>query len=340
MAYLKMKNDTGNVMDNYVNNGNLLELKDLTVRFKTLSGTVHAVNGVSYAIEKNKIVGIIGESGSGKSVSVKSLIHLLPENAEIISGSAMMDGRDLLKMNKEDIRKIRGNKISMIFQDPMSSLNPVLTIGFQLCESLRNNLNLTKKEAEKRSVELLSMVGIPSPEARMKMYPHQFSGGMRQRVMIAMGISCHPSLLIADEATTALDVTIQAQIIEEVKRIKESEGMSVIWISHDLATVAGIADHVIVMYAGNVMEDAPVDELFDNPMHPYSIGLLESIPSIDDDHDTKLKAIEGMLPNVLVLPEGCPFYDRCTKKLPVCKNQKPVLKTYGENHKCACWLYE
>ena len=275
----------------------LLEVKGLTTQFFTQEGVVHAVNGISYKLDEGETLAIVGESGCGKSVGVMSIIRLIPQPpGRITAGEVWFDGRNLLQLSDDEIRQVRGNRIAMIFQDPMTSLNPVLTIAQQITESLQLHLGMDKEQSRKRAVELLELVGIPAAESRLDQYPHQFSGGMRQRVMIAMGLSCNPQLLIADEPTTALDVTIQAQIIDLVKELKDKIGMAIIWITHDLGVVAGLADRVIVMYAGNIVEEAEVHDLYERPHHPYTLGLLNSVPRLDQGHDEKLIPIEGLPP--------------------------------------------
>ncbi|MBE7467939.1 MAG: peptide ABC transporter ATP-binding protein [Anaerolineae bacterium] len=315
----------------------LLEVKDLETQFFTQDGVVRAVNGISYSLNEGETLGIVGESGSGKSVGVMSLIRLIPSPpGKIVGGQVLFDGQDLLKLNDDEIRSIRGNKIAMIFQDPMTSLNPVLTIGRQIGEALELHLGMDKQQARERTIELLELVGIPSAKDRLNNYPHQFSGGMRQRVMIAMGLSCNPQLLIADEPTTALDVTIQAQIVDLVKRLRDEIGMAIIWITHDLGVVAGLANRVIVMYAGCIVEEAPVKELYQNPRHPYTLGLLGSLPRLDADRPEKLNSIEGLPPDLINYPKGCPFYARCNYRIDICAHEAPPLKTVGVGHKAAC----
>lgn len=315
----------------------LLEVKGLKTQFFTQDGVVHAVNGISYTLNEGETLGIVGESGSGKSVGVMSLIRLIPSPpGKIVAGEVIFEGRDLLKVSDEEIRSIRGNKIAMIFQDPMTSLNPVLTIGRQIGEALELHLGMDKKQAQDRTIELLKLVGIPSAADRVNNYPHQFSGGMRQRVMIAMGLSCNPQLLIADEPTTALDVTIQAQIIDLVKRLRDEIGMAIIWITHDLGVVAGLADRVIVMYAGYIVEEAPVRSLYRDPRHPYTLGLLGSLPRLDEDRPQELKSIEGLPPDLINFPVGCPFYARCNYRVDICAREMPPLRPVGQGHKVAC----
>jgi oligopeptide transport system ATP-binding protein len=319
----------------------LLEVKDLKTEFHTQDGIVHAVNGVSFSVDEGETLGLVGESGCGKSVSVLSIMRLIPTPpGKIASGQVLFQGRDLLQVDDEEIRSVRGNKIAMVFQDPMTSLNPVLTIGTQIGEALELHLGMTKEQARHRSVELLKMVGIPEAENRLEDYPHQFSGGMRQRVMISMALSCSPQLLIADEPTTALDVTIQAQIVDIVKRLKSELGMAIIWITHDLGVIAGLADRINVMYAGFVIETAAVKELFANPSHPYTLGLLGSIPRLDELRKGKLTPIEGLPPDLIQMPTGCPFYDRCRFRTQKCLEENPALISVGMRHWSACWNWE
>jgi len=317
----------------------LLQIKDLQVQFQTIEGTVHAVNGISYDLDKGQTLGIVGESGCGKSVSVLSVMGLIPEPpGEITKGEVIYRGKDLLKMDKKEIRKIRGKEIAMVFQDPMTSLNPVLTIGRQLSEAQILHLKISKEEATSRSIELLNIVGIPKPEERLGEYPHQFSGGMRQRVMIAMALSCQPSILIADEPTTALDVTIQAQIVELTKKLRDQMDMAVIWITHDLAVIAELADRIIVMYAGFIVEETDIFQLFENPLHPYTLSLLKSIPRVDKRIDERLATISGYPPNNLIMPPGCSFAPRCSHHIDRCWVEVPKLKNVGSNHQIACWV--
>jgi oligopeptide transport system ATP-binding protein len=318
----------------------LLEVRNLETQFFTQDGVVHAVNDISYTLDEGETLGIVGESGCGKSVGVMSLIRLIPTPpGKIVGGEVIFEDRDLLKASDDEIRSIRGNKISMIFQDPMTSLNPVLTIGRQISEALELHLGMDKKQARTRTIELLELVGIPMAAQRVDDYPHQFSGGMRQRAMIAMGLSCNPQLLIADEPTTALDVTIQAQIVDLVNRLREEIGMAIIWITHDLGVVAGLADRVIVMYAGCIIEEAPVRELYHNPCHPYTIGLLGSLPRLDEEERPReLRSIEGLPPDLIDYPPGCPFYVRCTYRLDLCLEAPPPLESVGVGHKSACYV--
>jgi len=319
----------------------LLEVYDLKVQFSTLEGTVSAVNGVSFDVEKGKTLGIVGESGCGKSVTVLSVMRLIAEPpGKILQGGVNYKGNDLLKLNDADIQKIRGAEIAMVFQDPMTSLNPVLTIGRQISESQILHLGYDKKEAVEGTLELLALVGIPNAADRYNDYPHQFSGGMRQRVMIAMALSCSPEILIADEPTTALDVTIQAQIVELTKSLQDQLGMSVIWITHDLGVVAEIADKVIVMYAGYIVEEADVYKIFEEPEHPYTISLLKSLPRVDATSHERLTTIPGSPPDCVRMPPGCPFRPRCPQAFEQCELENPQLKIVSPDHMVACWLLE
>jgi oligopeptide transport system ATP-binding protein len=317
----------------------LLEVKGLETRFFTADGVVKAVNGVSYTLDQGEILAIVGESGCGKSVGVMSFIRLIPEPpGKVTAGEAIFEGQDLLKMDKQAIRKVRGKEIAMIFQDPMTSLHPVLTIGHQIGESLKLHLGMNKEQARERAIELLELVNIPEAESRVDDYPHQFSGGMRQRAMIAMALSCGPKLLLADEPTTALDVTIQAQIVKLVRRLRDELGMAVIWITHDLGVVAGFAERVMVMYAGSIVEEASVEDLYGTPAHPYTIGLLGSLPRLDMLREERLTSIDGMPPDLIALPEGCPFAARCEYAIERCRTEKPPLETVAVRHKTACWI--
>ncbi|HEY53504.1 MAG TPA: ABC transporter ATP-binding protein [Caldilineae bacterium] len=319
----------------------LLEVKGLETQFFTQDGVVHAVNGISYTLDEGETLAIVGESGCGKSVGVMSLIRLIPiPPGKVVAGEVWFDGKDLLKLSDDEIRQVRGNRIAMIFQDPMTSLNPVLTIGKQLTEAMQLHLGMDKEQARKRAVELLELVGIPGADKRLDEYPHQFSGGMRQRVMIAMGLSCNPQLLIADEPTTALDVTIQAQIVDLVKELKEKIGMAIIWITHDLGVVAGIAERVIVMYAGLIVEEAEVHDLYGKPLHPYTLGLLKSMPRLDLGKDAKLIPIEGLPPDLVDFPEGCPFAARCKYRVDRCFTENPPIEYVTPTHRVACWRWE
>jgi oligopeptide transport system ATP-binding protein len=320
--------------------GPLLDVQALETQFKTPDGIVHAVNRISFELEEGETLGIVGESGCGKSVTMLSLLRLIQSPpGKITAGSAMYCGRDLLKMSNEEIRHIRGAQITMIFQDPMTSLNPVLTIGLQLTEPLMLHLGMSKKQALVRAAELLETVGIPNAKDRLSDYPHQFSGGMRQRVMIAMALSCSPQILIADEPTTALDVTIQAQIVELVKRLRDELGMTVIWITHDLGIIAGLAQRVIVMYGGYIIEEAPVKELYAHPEHPYTIGLMGSLPRVDEKGHHRLVSIEGQPPILYERPNYCPFVPRCKYAIERCSKENPALEMINQDHhRTACWV--
>jgi oligopeptide transport system ATP-binding protein len=317
----------------------ILDVQGLETTFKTPDGVVHAVNGVSFGLAEGETLGVVGESGCGKSVTMLSVLGLIPSPpGKVKAGKAIFAKQDLLKMSKEELRHIRGAQISMIFQDPMTSLNPVLTIGRQLTEPLELHLGMTKEQARTRAAELLQMVGIPNGRDRLNDYPHQFSGGMRQRVMIAMALSCSPQILIADEPTTALDVTIQAQITDLVKRLRDELGMAIIWITHDLGVVAGLAQRVLVMYGGYIIEESPVKELYANPEHPYTIGLLGSLPRVDELEHTKLLSIEGLPPVLYAKPDSCPFAPRCRWALEHCWQENPPLLDVGPDHRAACWV--
>ena len=317
----------------------IFKLENLVVHFHTQDGTVHAVNGVSYAAEAGQTLGIVGESGCGKSVSVLAAMRLIPEPpGEIVAGEIFYQGQDLLKLDKAGMQDIRGKEIAMIFQDPMTSFNPVLTIGRQIGESAIVHLGMRSEEARQHSVELLELVGIPQAADRVDDYPHQFSGGMRQRAMIAMALACNPSLLIADEPTTALDVTIQAQIVELVKGLSEQFEMAIIWITHDLGVIAEIADRVVVMYAGYVVEESDVFTLFEKPSHPYTLALLKSLPRVDTYSSEKLPTIPGSPPDCLSLPPGCPFAPRCAFSFERCHQENPILGQISFEHKIACWV--
>lgn len=319
--------------------GELLNVQGLETQFKTPEGVVHAVNGVDFTLKEGETLGVVGESGCGKSVSMLSILRLIQQPpGKIVAGEAMFRGQDLLKMTKEEIRHVRGGQISMVFQDPMTSLNPVMTIGKQLAEPLMLHLGLNKEQARDRSVELLEQVGIPHAADRLKDYPHQYSGGMRQRVMIAMALSCAPQILIADEPTTALDVTIQAQIVELVIRLREEVGMAIVWITHDLGVVASIAHRVNVMYGGFIIEESPIRDLYAHPSHPYTIGLLGSLPQIHEQRRQRLYSIEGMPPMLYQKPHSCPFSPRCRWVVEHCRLENPPLMPVGDNHRAACWV--
>jgi oligopeptide transport system ATP-binding protein len=316
---------------------NLLEVKDLTVEFRLLAGTLRAVDEVSFSVKKGETFGVVGESGSGKSVTSLSLIKLLPfPLAKIVKGSVLFKGEDILKMSDEEVRRLRGNRISMIFQDPMTSLNPVLTIGYQLTEAIRVHSKMTKKEAKERAVELLSQVGISNPRARLSDYPHQFSGGMRQRVMIAMALSCKPDFLIADEPTTALDVTVEAQILDLLMKLKEEYHSTVMLITHNLGIVAKTATSILVMYAGRTYEYGPVDDVFYHPLHPYTRGLLNSLTRIDERRKGRLKPIPGTPPSMVKLPSGCRFHPRCDFAQEICRLEEPLFEEVSPGRFSRC----
>ena len=318
--------------------GALVKVERLRTEFATPAGTVKAVDGISYEVARGQTLGLVGESGCGKTVSVLSIMRLLREPPARVEALALkFDGRDLLALPREEMRHVRGREIGIVFQDPMTSLNPVLTVRRQLTERLEEHFGLSARAALDRAVELLEMVGISSPRERIGDYPHQFSGGMRQRVMIAMAISCHPKLLIADEPTTALDVTIQAQILDLIRRLREELDMAVIVITHDLGVIAGLCDHVAIMYAGHIVEHASVRGLFRTPKHPYSLGLLESISRIDRE-PKKLSPIPGRPPDLIDLPEGCPFAPRCRYVLNRCHTELPALARVVEGHSTRCWV--
>jgi oligopeptide transport system ATP-binding protein len=315
----------------------VLQVKDLRTQFDTQDGMVYAVNGISFDLRRGEFLGVVGESGSGKSVTMMSLLRLIPmPPGEIVSGEATFDGEDLLSMDLDDLRDIRGGRIGFIFQGPMTSLNPVLTVGYQIMESLRLHTELSEKQRKPRAEELLALVGIPDPRARLDNFPHELSGGMRQRVMIAMALACDPEILIADEPTTALDVTIQAQIIEIVRDLREKLGTAVIWITHDLGVVAGLADRVLVMYGGEIVEEAPVAELYANPQHPYTEGLLGSLPRLDQK-GMELVNIKGQPPNLYEPLAFCPFAPRCPYVYDKCWAENPPLLEVGPGRKSACW---
>src|SRR6185295_12461869 len=319
----------------------LLQVRNLKTQFNTEEGVVHAVDGVSFDVEEGETLGLVGESGCGKSVSALSILRLIPNPpGKIVGGEIFFEGHDILKMSEEEVRHIRGNRIAMVFQEPMTSLNPVLTIGRQLTEALELHLKMDNSAARKRATELLDMVGIPASNARLDDYPHQFSGGMRQRVMIAMALSCNPKLLLADEPTTALDVTIQAQILEIMARLSRELGTAVVVITHNLGVVARYADRVNVMYAGKVVETAGAAELYANPRHPYTIGLLKSVPRLDQGKKDRLVPIEGAPPDLINPPKGCSFAPRCAYKIEKCVTEEPALMATGNEtrHMSACWV--
>jgi oligopeptide transport system ATP-binding protein len=317
----------------------LLQVKDLRTYFYTEEGLVKAVDGVTYDVQEGETLALVGESGCGKSISALSLLKLIPiPPGRIVSGEVLFEGDDLMKLNEDEIRKIRGNRIAMVFQEPMTSLNPVLTIGKQMTEALELHLKLDKHAANARAIQLLEMVGVAEAERRITDYPHQFSGGMRQRVMIAMAMACNPKLLIADEPTTALDVTIQAQVLEVMARLSREFGTAVIIITHNLGVVARYADRVNVMYAGKIIETSTAEAVYADPRHPYTLGLLRSVPRLDQAMGEKLIPIEGLPPDLGHLPEGCSFYPRCTFRLDKCKEEYPPLQLVAENHYAACWV--
>lgn len=317
----------------------VLDVQGLRTVFRTRGGDIHAVNDVSFGLQPGELLGVVGESGSGKSVTMMSLLGLLPSPpARNAGGRVMFQGQDLLRITPAELRRVRGGQIGFIFQDPMTSLNPVFTIGYQIMEPLRRHLGMTKEQARKRAAELLDLVGIPDASRRLKDFPHQFSGGMRQRVMIAIALACDPKVLIADEPTTALDVTIQAQILELVRDLRQKLGMAIVWITHDLGVIAGIADRVMVMYGGQVAELAPVRELFARPRHPYTQALLQTIPALHGARETRLRTIEGQPPILRAAPTACPFLSRCRHAIPVCGQQNPARRTVSAGHDVACHL--
>jgi oligopeptide/dipeptide ABC transporter ATP-binding protein len=323
--------------------GMLLEVKNLSTHFNTEYGVIKAVDRVDLAIDEGDTLGVVGESGCGKTVLALSIMRLIPSPpGRIASGSVLFNGVDLLRLDSEEMRRIRGKDISMVFQEPMTSLNPVLRIGDQITEIIRLHMGLGRKEAVDRAMEMLSLVGMPSPETIIRNYPHQLSGGMRQRVMIAMAICCSPKLMLADEPTTALDVTIQAQILELIGRLKKDTGASVMLITHDLGVIAEAAEHVAVIYTGQIVEYASVESLFARPLHPYTVGLMESIPKIDAvrARDEYLKVIPGTVPSLHNLPQGCTFQDRCPHTMQICREEEPQLWEHLSGHKVHCWLYE
>ncbi len=319
----------------------LLEVRDLRTQFFTQDGVVKAVDGVSFHLKPGETLGLVGESGCGKSITALSIMRLIPSPpGKIVSGEIIFEGEDILKMSDDEVRSIRGRKIAMIFQDPMTSLNPVLTINRQISEALELHLGMSKQQARQRAIELLKMVGIPNAEQRVDQYPHQFSGGMRQRVMIAMALSCNPSLLIADEPTTALDVTIQAQILDLIRTLQHEHNTALILITHDLGVVAGMTDRINVMYAGHIVETAPTEELFENPKHPYTVGLLNSIPRLDAPRKERLNPIRGLPPDLIDLPDMCPFVPRCDFAREKCSEKNPPLFDVNPVHRSACWYWE
>lgn len=319
--------------------GMFLEVENLVTEFSTDRGVARVLDGVSFGLEAGEALGVVGESGSGKSVTALSIMQLVPQPAgQIRGGHVWFDGEDLVTLKPDRMQRIRGGQIAMVFQDPMSSLNPVLTIDTQMSEMIQFHLHLTRRQARNRAVEMLQVVGIPDAADRIRDYPHQFSGGMRQRVMIAMALSCSPRLLIADEPTTALDVTIQAQITDLMRRLRREMSTSIIWISHDLGVIAGLCDRAIVMYAGQVVEEGQVDDLFNDTRHPYTLGLLDSIPRLDRPVSRTLRVIEGSPPDLTERPPGCPFQPRCTYSVAQSLEAQPKLRTVGDKHRVACWV--
>jgi oligopeptide/dipeptide ABC transporter ATP-binding protein len=316
----------------------VLRVEGLKTHFKTQDGSVKAVDGIDFHVNQSRTLGIVGESGCGKSVTSLSIMRLLPRNGRNVAGRILLEGRDLLKLSDEDMRALRGNDISMIFQEPMTSLNPVFTCGEQVAEAIRQHMGMNDREAKERAVELFKLVGIPGPERRVKDYPHELSGGMRQRVMIAMALSCDPKLLIADEPTTALDVTIQAQILELLRGIQEQKQMAIMLITHDLGVIAEMAQDVVVMYAGKIVERGRVEQIFENPRHPYTQGLLASIPG-SGTKGKRLNVIKGTVPHPFNLPPGCLFAPRCPHAFEKCPTAFPALMDQGEGHQAACFLY-
>ncbi len=317
----------------------ILEVKHMKTSFFTHLGEVQAVRGVSFSVDKGQAIGIVGESGSGKSITAMSIMQLLQYPGTIKEGQVMFKGEDLLKKSKNEMMAVRGNQIAMIFQDPMTSLNPVYTIGDQIMEAVIRHQGLSKKEAREKAIEMLRLVGIPSPDSRVDNYPHEFSGGMRQRAMIAIALSCQPDLLIADEPTTALDVTIQAQILELLKELKDKVNTAIILITHDLGVVADVCSRVIVMYGGLIMEEGSAEEIFYNPMHPYTMGLLKSIPRLDLGHKQRLVPIPGSPPDLIKPPLGCPFAARCPYTMRVCMENLPEYYESAPGHRAMCWVH-
>lgn len=322
----------------------ILELRNLKTHFHTPEGVVKALDGVSYALQAGETLGVVGESGCGKSVTALSILGLIPQPPGEISGDGIyFEDRELTGLSTREMRRIRGNQISMIFQEPMTSLNPVLTVGFQIAEAIKRHQGLPRKTALERAVDMLDLVGIPLPHQRAKEYPHQLSGGMRQRAMIAMALSCRPKILLADEPTTALDVTIQAQILDLMLQLKEETGTAIILITHDLGLVAETCERVVVMYAGKIVEEAPVDDVFDQPLHPYTVGLLQSIPKLRTDPQqglrTRLQEIPGVVPSLNRLPRGCAFRPRCPQAFDQCSQREPQLQEVSPGHFVSCFLY-
>ncbi len=338
MSEIKNTEQQDKAMD--IKNKKLLEINNLQISFFTPQGEVRAVNDISYSLNYGDIIGIVGESGSGKSVEAYSIIGLTENPGKVIGGSILFEGKDIVKMSEKDLQHIRGNEISFIFQDPMTSLNPVFSIGNQLTEVILRHTDKNNAQARERAIELLKLVGVNEPERRLKQYPHEFSGGMRQRVMIAMALACEPKLLIADEPTTALDVTIQAQILELISDLQEKINMSIILITHDLGIVADKCNNIIVMYAGRIVEKGTTDEIFYKPKHPYTLGLLKSIPKINADEKERLIPIEGTPVDLLNPPKGCAFAPRCANCMKICLEQYPETRELSGTHSAACWLIE
>jgi oligopeptide/dipeptide ABC transporter ATP-binding protein len=318
----------------------VLEVRDLVARFRTEEGAVRAVNGISYTLDRGEAMALVGESGSGKSVSVLSLLGLVPRLSADVTGEALLEGRDLLSLPASELRRVRGRNIAMVFQDPATSLNPVLTVGYQLAEGLREHMGMSAVVARERATELLTLVGIPAAKDRLDDHPHEFSGGQRQRIMIAMALACEPAVLIADEPTTALDVTIQAQIVDLVKRLQQTLGMAILWITHDLALVAGLVDKVAVMYAGYIVELSPVRDLFRKPRHPYTLGLLRALPQWEGPTRERLLSIPGSPPDLREDFNQCPFAPRCSYVVERCRHENPPLIAAGPGHSAACWRWE
>lgn len=315
----------------------LLEMKDLSISFYNKTGEIQAVRGISYTLHKGEVLGIVGESGSGKSVSSHGILRLTPDTGKVKQGEILFHGKDILKMSKKELQELRGNKIAMIFQDPMTSLDPLFTVEYQLNESLKKHTDLDGNSRRLRMIHLLELVGINQPERRLKQYPYEFSGGMRQRVMIAMALSCDPELLIADEPTTALDVTIQAQIVELLKELKDKLGMAIIFITHDLGVVSEICDKIIVMYAGKIVEEGTSRQIFYQRCHPYTEGLLASVPKLDSDVNEKLKPIKGNPPDMSCVKPGCAFAPRCSCAMQICVKEEPPQYELDDTHVVSCW---
>ena len=315
----------------------LLEMKDLSISFYNKTGEIQAVRGISYTLHKGEVLGIVGESGSGKSVSSHGILRLTPDTGKVKQGEILFHGKDILKMSKKELQELRGNKIAMIFQDPMTSLDPLFTVEYQLNESLKKHTDLDGNGRRLRMIHLLELVGINQPERRLKQYPYEFSGGMRQRVMIAMALSCDPELLIADEPTTALDVTIQAQIVELLKELKDKLGMAIIFITHDLGVVSEICDKIIVMYAGKIVEEGTSRQIFYQRCHPYTEGLLASVPKLDSDVNEKLKPIKGNPPDMSCVKPGCAFAPRCSCAMQICVKEEPPQYELDDTHVVSCW---